>query len=203
MKISEITAFLEGAYEVLNGEYFDGMLPPVVITVQSSPKSYGHYTTVDVWHEGKNQSFREINLSAETLDRDIVSVIATLLHESVHHYCSINGIKDCSRSSVYHNKYFKAECEKRNLQIEYDPKIGWSITRPTVALLDFVQKQGWDNLELFRKIPQGISDGENGKSKKKSSTRKYQCPQCGCSVRATKEVLIGCIPCGQVMHPQQ
>lgn len=44
MKISEATAFLENAYVVLNNKYFGGQLPPVVITVQSSPKAYGHYT---------------------------------------------------------------------------------------------------------------------------------------------------------------
>ena len=36
MRVSEITSFLEHAYGVLNEEYFDGCLPPVVITVQST-----------------------------------------------------------------------------------------------------------------------------------------------------------------------
>lgn len=37
MRVSEITEFLENAYGVLNMTYFEGSLPPVVITVQSSP----------------------------------------------------------------------------------------------------------------------------------------------------------------------
>ena len=49
MKISEITAFLEYAYDVLNAHYFNSELTKVVITVQSSRRSYGHYTTYDAW----------------------------------------------------------------------------------------------------------------------------------------------------------
>ena len=40
MRVSEITSFLEHAYGVLNDTYFESSLPPVVITVQSSPKAY-------------------------------------------------------------------------------------------------------------------------------------------------------------------
>ena len=35
--------------------------------------------------------------------------------------------------------------------------------------------------------------------KKKSSTRKYVCPCCGMSVRATREVRIACMDCGEQM----
>lgn len=34
--------------------------------------------------------------------------------------------------------------------------------------------------------------------RKKSSTRKYICPKCGLSIRATKAVRIACIDCGNV-----
>lgn len=35
-------------------------------------------------------------------------------------------------------------------------------------------------------------------SKKKSSTRKYICPKCGLSIRATKVVRIACMDCGNI-----
>ena len=73
---------LEHAYGVLNEEYFDGVLPPVVITVQSSPKAYGHYTTWDAWRQDE-KGYREINLGAENLSRAIELTISTLLHEMV------------------------------------------------------------------------------------------------------------------------
>lgn len=34
--------------------------------------------------------------------------------------------------------------------------------------------------------------------KKKSSTRKYICPKCGLSIRATKVVRIACMDCGNI-----
>ena len=114
MLISEITAFLEDAYTVLNDRFFDGELPRVIITVQSSPKAYGHYTLYDAWNE-ENTGYREINIGAETLNRPIGNVIATLQHEMVHHYCAMTGIKDTSRGGVYHNKRFRQEAELRGL----------------------------------------------------------------------------------------
>lgn len=203
MLVSEITAFLENAYKVLNQQFFDGELSKVVITVQSSPKAYGHYTTWDAWNEEK-QGFREINIGAETLNRPIGNVIATLLHEMVHHYCDIKGIKDTSRGGVYHNKRFKEQAEMRGLVLDYDPRIGFSITYPGLMLMDLINMQGWENVNLARNGGYSAAGGSGGSAgvetgKPKSSTRKYICTYCGCSVRATKTVNIGCLDCGTVM----
>ena len=205
MRVSEITEFLENAYGVLNMTYFEGSLPPVVITVQSSPKAYGHYTTWDAWRQDE-KGYREINLGAESLNRPIENTIATLIHEMTHHYCAMAGIKDTSRGGTYHNKRFKAEAEKRGLVIGYDPRIGHSPTSPSEGLIAFIEGQGWTGIDLSRTGCYGASGGAEGGSgsdpgggaetgKKKSNVRKYLCPSCGCSVRATKEVHIGCLDC--------
>ena len=99
MQISEATRFLENAYVALNNKFFGGELPPVIITIQSSPRAYGHYTTWDAWHEGE-EGYREINIGAETLDRPLPEVLGTLSHEMCHHYCAVNNIKDTSRGGV-------------------------------------------------------------------------------------------------------
>ena len=69
MQVSEITRFLEQAYDVLNDRFFDGKLTPVVITVQSSVHSHGHYTPWNSWVRS-GEGYREINLSAESLRRN-------------------------------------------------------------------------------------------------------------------------------------
>lgn len=205
MKISEITAFLEYAYDVINAHYFNNELTKVVITVQSSRRSYGHYTTYDAWTD-KSKGYREINISAETLDRPIENVISTLTHECVHHYCNQNNIKDVSRNGTYHNKLFKEQAELRGLLISYDSKIGYSITQPSPDLIQFISDMGWKDIDLSRKGEWDVSpsgsgpDGGSATGKKKSSTRKYLCPECGCSVRATKEVHIACLDCSAVME---
>lgn len=192
MSISEIVAFLEDAYDVLNQKYFEGALPKAVITIQSSPKAYGHFTPWDAWKENEN-GYKEINIGAETLNREIFSVLSTLVHEQVHFYCHINNIKDTSRSGNYHNKRFKVEAEKRGLIIGYDSKIGFSPTTPSPELIEFIKEQGWQGVDLARQGQLSFSGGNNGRTR--SNVRKYQCPECGCSVRATKSVNIACLDC--------
>lgn len=49
MTISQATKFLEGAFDVLNKEYFENTLSKPLITIQSTPGTFGHYTTYDAW----------------------------------------------------------------------------------------------------------------------------------------------------------
>lgn len=200
MQISEIVAFLENAYGILNSKYFGGELPPVVITVQSSPKAYGSYTPWESWKQ-KDTGFREINIGAETLDRPIQNTIATLIHEMVHHYCAMSGIKDTSRGGTYHNKNFKREAEQRGLIIGYDTRIGHSPTSPSESLVAFIEEQGWTGIDLSRKGLVGLAGGKGGG--RTSNVRKYVCPVCEISCRATKPILIGCLTCNTVMELEE
>ena len=197
MTISAAVAFLEKAFDVLNKEYFESALSKPLITIQSTPGTYGHYTCYDAWKSSKTaKGYREINLGAETLDRPTANVIATLVHEMVHMYCDMNGIKDTSRGGTYHNSRFKEEAEKRGLSIEYDKKIGWSITQPTKALRSLCAREHWNGkLTVHR-----AWTPKDPKEPKTSSTRKYTCPCCGNSVRATKAVNIICADCQEIMQ---
>ena len=202
MQISEATAFLENAYVALNNKFFGGELPPVIITIQSSPRAYGHYTTWENTWVGEGQGFHEINIGAETLDRDASEVLATLSHEMCHHYCAVNNIKDTSRGGTYHNKKFKEVAEGTGaILVDYDPRIGYSPTRPTDALIAFIEEQGWTGVNLSRQSILGLPGGKGrGRS---NGVRKYVCPNCHCSVRATKAVNIGCLDCGTVMELEE
>ena len=196
------TAFLENAYVALNKKFFGGELPPVIITIQSSPRAYGHYTTWENTWVGEGQGFHEINIGAETLDRDASEVLATLSHEMCHHYCAVNNIKDTSRGGTYHNKKFKEVAEGTGaILVDYDPRIGYSPTRPTDALIAFIEEQGWTGVNLSRQSILGLPGGKGrGRS---NGVRKYVCPNCHCSVRATKAVNIGCLDCGTVMELEE
>lgn len=198
MQISEATAFLENAYVVLNEKYFGGELPPVVITIQSSPRAYGHYTTWDAW-ENKTAGYREINIGAETLNLPIEQLMSVMVHEMTHHYCAVNGIKDTSRGGTYHNSAgFKRVAEGTGaVTIGYDPRIGHSPTTPTPALIAFVEEQGWKGVDLSRNTPEKATRG------RKQNVRKYVCPECGNSVRATKAVNIGCLDCDCPMELEE
>ena len=175
---------------------FESALSKVMITIQSTPGVYGHFTNYEAWQDKDGKGSREINLGAATLDRPIAETIGTLVHEMVHHYCDSNGIKDTSRNGHYHNKRFKEEAEKRGLIITHEPTIGWSRTQPSPELIQFCEAQGWTGIDMKR-LGDGVAKAPKGK--KQSSTRKYVCPCCGQSVRATKVVNILCADCMEQM----
>lgn len=205
--LSADSTLLETAFAVLNKVYFDGSLPKTAITIQSSPKCYGYITVHKVWKDSED-SYHEVNIGAEYLSRPIENVLATLLHEMVHLHCMVSGIKDTSNGGRYHNKRFKSEAEKRDLQIGYAKYIGFSVTSPTQRFIEVIQEHGLYSqighcrTTGNRELPPGV-DGtgvsRGGTGKKKTSTRKYVCNSCGISVRATKDVNIICGDCMDTM----
>lgn len=212
--LSNDTKKLETAYNVFNEKYFNNALPVAMITIQSSRGAYGHCTTQKVWASA-TELYYELNLGAEYLDRPIENVLATLVHEMVHIYCMENGIKDTSNGGRYHNTKFKQEAEKRGLKISKASYIGWSVTEPTEKFIQNIHTWGLDMAcENYRlgagnsSTSGGTSGGGAGgvdtgtdisKKPKKSSTRKYVCPCCGNSVRATKDLYIICGDCRETM----
>ena len=118
------------------------------------------------------------------------------------YYCAVNNIKDTSRGGTYHNKKFKEVAEGTGaILVDYDPRIGYSPTRPTDALIAFIEEQGWTGVNLSRQSILGLPGGKGrGRS---NGVRKYVCPNCHCSVRATKAVNIGCLDCGTVMELEE
>jgi hypothetical protein len=205
---NRVAGYLNKIFDLLNETYFESTLSRPTITIQSTPKAYGHFSLREDTWVSKLGGTHEINIGAGTLSRDIECVVATLLHEMVHYYNHINGIQDCSRGNTYHNKRFKAAAEQRGLCVEHSVKYGWSHTSPSDELLQFCLDNDLTDILLNRneysgfQIPgTGTHSGVPGcvVTPRKSSTRKYLCPCCGNSVRATKTVNIGCLDCGVKM----
>ena len=205
--LSVDSTLLETAFTVLNRIYFDGSLPKVVITIQSSPKCFGYITVHQVWQDSE-ASYHEINIAAEYLTRPIENVLATLMHEMIHLYCMVNGIQDTSNGGRYHNKRFKAEAEQRDLQIRYTKYAGHSATSPTEQFIGVIQAHGLyaqiGHCRIFPPPPSPTSGNDLGTAggdteKKKTSTRKYLCNGCGISIRATKDVNLICGDCMDTM----
>ena len=208
IKTSRTAGYLEKIFRAVNAKYFSGQLEEPIITIQSTPKAYGHVTVAKAWQRGESTR-HELNIGAGTLDRPIENVVATLVHECVHLWNLQNGVQDCSRGGQYHNKKFKSLAEKCDLKISYDPRIGWSITEPTEALCEFILEQGWTDIHMsrieWRYTPRGTDTGSTtGKpagSSSNSHSIKYMCPCCKNSVRATKAVNIKCADCDMTMQP--
>jgi len=199
--------YLNKVFDLLNEEYFENTLSRPTITIQSTPKAYGHFSLREDTWVSKLGGTHEINIGAGTLARPIEDVVATLLHEMVHYWNYENNVQDCSRGNTYHNRRFKDAAEARGLTVEHHEKYGWSITSPSDDLLTFVLENDLTDILINRnefvgfQIPgTGTHNGAPGYGvPRRSSTRKYCCPCCGNSVRATKNVNIGCLDCGEQM----
>lgn len=185
-KSSRLLGQLEKLYRMINADLFNGELQPVTITVQNTPRAYGHIFLTDAWSV-KGEGSKELNIGAGTLDRSIEEIVATLVHECCHLLDFQNGIIDCSNFGVYHNKSFKAAAEAHGLIVTHSEKYGWSHTAPGELLIDWV---------LENEIPDIMMNRIVGKAPPRpSSTRKLICPNCKQSVRATKTVNILCGDC--------
>lgn len=107
-------------------------------------------------------------------------------------------MQDTSRSGNYHNKLYKKIAEAHGLKVECEKTIGWSVTSLTDETAAIIAEFVKDNpADIIYRLPV-----MRGQTVKTSSTRKYICPCCGNSVRATKEVRIMCVDCNQLMQEE-
>jgi hypothetical protein len=188
-------------FRLLNHKYYSGMLETPIIAIQTKGKqnAYGWCTTRKIWREQteNGSEFYEITMTAEHLTRSNADIVTTLLHEMAHLHNLQFGIKDTSRSGTYHNERFKKVAEAHGLIIEYMEKHGWTLSSLNPDAQEYLAEIKV-NRQAFKVARQAAVVREKGKTK--SSTRKYECPMCGMSVRATKAVKIICAECMVLMR---
>lgn len=204
---NRVASYLNKVFDLLNAEFFESVLSRPTITIQSTPKAYGHFShRNDTWISKKGAT-HEINIGAGTLARPIEEIAATLLHEMVHYHNFVNGIQDCSRGSTYHNRKFRDSAEAHGLLVDHHEKYGWTITSPSDRLLQFCLDNDLPDILINRneffsyRVTGGGTHSPTPPTTitETSSTRKYLCPCCGSSIRATKLVNIACMDCQQQM----
>ena len=201
---NRVSGYLNKIFSMLNETYFENALSKPVITIQSTPRAYGHVTVGKVWDSNGTER-HELNIGAGTLTRPIEQIVATMLHEMVHLYNLARGVQDTSRGGSYHNTKFRNEATKRDLDIAHHEKYGWTITSPSDNLIMWCLDRDLIEIQVNRHDGISIAPPPGGKSgtptikpttgTKPSSTRKYVCPHCRASVRATREISLICGEC--------
>ncbi len=210
VKMSRLAGMLEKAFNLINSDWFEGKLETPIITIVPSSRSYAHYTTANVWNTA-NGGKREINIASGTLDRPLEEIIASLMHEMVHMYNDmVLNVQDTSRGGQWHNRLFAIEAEKHGLTVEKSPKYGYAFTTYDEKLLDWIiAHDEIREIELCRSNIWHNATGIGGKAANggapattstNSHSRKYICPKCRNSVRATKAVNIICGDCMERMQ---
>jgi len=195
-KFHENLKAVNALYDFLNSTFFETTLSKPVITIQHDRKgrALGWFTPWESWTGGEETS-PEINISANFLDREAIDTATTMLHEMCHQFAYARKIQDCSRSGTYHNKRFKEIAEEHGLVVTKTQKGGWNATTLTDEAKDKITP-------ALLQIPALKRIEGAGKTSKPSSTRKYVCPECEASVRATKEVNIICGDCDKQMQSE-
>lgn len=211
-KTSRLAGQLEKLFRMINEDMFSGELETPIITIQSTPRAYGHYSVTKIWTVNGEEQKHEINIGAGTLDREIEYTVGTLLHEMVHMYNdTVLNVQDCSRGGTYHNKHFRSTAEAVGLTVTRSDKYGWAHTTPADSLLEWILDHDIEEIRINRNESTGIriTGGNTATSGgagipggvPKGHDRKYACPCCGNRVRATKQVNVICGDCMERMIP--
>lgn len=198
--MAELQAALQAAFNAINRDFYGGELEKVIITVKEGKKK-GAFGWIEVQKNWKQNGIdrHEINISADYIgERSVEDTIVTLMHEIVHLYNIQHGIKDTTRSGIYHNKNFKKTAENHGLDVDQLDKIGWSRTTAKPQTSKWIS----ENIPIrsFGVYKQTTEKDPKGGGKSKQSYRKYICPSCGLIVRATKDCNIACLDCSEQME---
>lgn len=217
--ISQLSCFMQGAYNKLNSFCFDSSLPHLMITFESGAKhkAYGWAYTKKMWDTSNGKKY-SIVIATEFL-RDHDNVLRTLVHEMCHIYAMENGLKDTSRGGYYHNNTFKEIAEKAHLICTKEGQ-GWA-TRDEDEALKAVYKEimgdafitfNWANKTEHKggkeegdtedgNTEDGNEEGGKGQPKKKSGYYIFRCSQCGATIRTTKaDRVIACLGTANQLH---
>lgn len=135
----EVTDRLVEAFNFFNQELGTNLDAPVFTLIPNRGRQsyYGWYWQ-GRWKDGK-KSLPEINITADTLKRDVEDICNTLIHEMAHYKNNVEGIEDCN-SNQYHNKHFKKRAESFGLEVERLKNKGYAVTKLGEKAKNLVKK---------------------------------------------------------------
>ena len=101
-------------YRNLNREIYNGTLPPINIRFSFKGKQ------LKTWTIRHNTPEYNLIIYWNLLDCEESELYVDMLHQMVHIYNDVNGIKDTSRNYRFHNELFAKEARRIGLIVERD-----------------------------------------------------------------------------------
>jgi hypothetical protein len=205
---SRLVAALEHAWTAIRSYHPD--VPQVVIVVASGSDPRGKRLNLGHFAAGRWQltdqatDRAEVLVSGEGLQRGLVDVLGTLLHEAAHGLAYARKISDTSRQGRYHNRRYATLAGELGLDVAHLQPIGWSATSvpdQTAASYTEVLAELAEALVLWRRAEQASTTG-SGRSRNPLACT------CGCGrrIRVARSVLelapILCGACAQPFQPE-
>ena len=199
--IEEVTALYNEYAEDLRLK--SGITVPRVVIVISRDDTkkggvkYGHITTAPAWSTNNGETFHEIVLTGEGLQRGGRATAGTLLHEMAHAVNIAKGVKDVD-SNGRHNKKFKDTAESQfGLTITEHSSIGWSLTE----VGDQCAETHADMIARLDRAISLVSCVLKTGPKKKARNKNLLVGVCSCEVpqkiRASAKVFMGGVTCDE------
>ena len=82
---SKAAEFLSELFDMLNDEFFDGVLAKPVISIDSSVETYASFCLrPDAWSSPEHGDQYSLNVSSEYLHLGVTELACSILHECVH-----------------------------------------------------------------------------------------------------------------------
>lgn len=201
--ISNIVSEIERWFECFNNEYFENELKMPIFTIQKArANNYGHFTLGRIWKnkDDENDSNYEINLAAHSLHRDVNDIAGTVLHEAIHQYHTVNGIKDCNGN--IHNKKFKNKAEELGFIVTHSKQCGYGHTEIDGKLKTFISDTIKPNEGMFT-YARSITETQKEKKPRVKKTFAYKCPECENTAKAKEDSNLKCGDCNLEMEIQE
>lgn len=74
IKTSRTAGYLEKIFRAVNADWFGGELEEPIITIQSTPRAYGHVTVSKVWKR-KGEQRHELNIPPSKVLYSILDIV--------------------------------------------------------------------------------------------------------------------------------
>jgi len=212
--LAEELKFCTELSNLVNREFFEGTLPPFIITFQKLKSAYGCASIRPVYQDDNFQYYQmTIDPSSAKMDGTLAAVIDTIIHENIHFYCRTNNILEVSNNGRYHNKKFKELAEKCGLTCTLHPTCGFNTdNKLSPKLIDLLLKNFKESdLEKLFKVSRPVKQAapktpqtdpltgepiETGTEGRRGGTNNnltaYICPICGQKMRAGKNANFLC-----------
>lgn len=190
---------LDRAFHHFNDRLFDNQLPAPVFLIHRKRGAHGYFWAEQFVHRETGERLDEIALNPHTMDRDLPSILSTVVHEMVHLKQQHFG----KPSKGGHNREWAKMMDEVGLEPTSTGQPGGKRTGKKVTHM-IVPEGPFDRacrelLEQGFDLPWFSPPPEAGERKKDLSKVKFTCPECEAKAWAKQGSQLVCGSCSQPM----
>ena len=196
---------LDKAFNHFNKELFDNRLPSVLFTLTRKRKANGYFWADQFKHREDGDTTHEIALNPETMSRELVEVLSTLVHEMTHLEQEEYGKPG---KKGHHNREWVGLMERiglipSNTGAPGGKQTGRQMTHYIDPMGDFLTSAN-ALIETGFDLPYFTQRGETTAAKKKDLSKvKRECPCCNAKAWAKQGMRIIFGDCEELMIEEE